>query len=335
LTMIRYLPPKVRDQYARYHGMQHSLDPASGRTREELVRKRQAERFFADIGQPSKPGPDQTYPAVGRCIYCGATSDLTDEHIVPQGLGGTLLLPKSSCRSCAAHTGAIEQRVLRGLLGAPRRILGITGRKRKQKQVVFPVTFVNDDGSAVIESVDISRHPTIIHLPIFGAPRVIRSDPLPLPAYCGVWAMSLVDLAPFRKDKEVNFRSPTIDTLEFCQFLAKIAHGFAAAEVLDLIQPCLPQFVARRFAPDEKFPGCYEHVGGSPVMYPAEPVLHSFRLVLISNTGKQYAAVQLRLFAYLGTPVYTVIIGELARDVTIEQLEARAKLHIFRHRSRS
>jgi hypothetical protein len=39
------------------------------------------------------------YSPVGKCIYCGkvetAQHRLTDEHILPSGLGGDLLLPKS------------------------------------------------------------------------------------------------------------------------------------------------------------------------------------------------------------------------------------------------
>ena len=39
------------------------------------------------------------YKPVGHCIYCGATEDLGKEHILPFGLSGSAILPKSSCRS--------------------------------------------------------------------------------------------------------------------------------------------------------------------------------------------------------------------------------------------
>ena len=35
--------------------------------------------------------------SVGSCIYCGATDQLTDEHIIPLALGGRFVLPDSSC----------------------------------------------------------------------------------------------------------------------------------------------------------------------------------------------------------------------------------------------
>ena len=51
---------------------------------------------------------DVFYPAVGRCIYCGATEPplgarrFTDEHIIPLALGGNLILQEASCTDCAA-----------------------------------------------------------------------------------------------------------------------------------------------------------------------------------------------------------------------------------------
>ncbi len=41
------------------------------------------------------------YQEVGSCIYCGSTDNLSNEHIIPYGLGGNLELPKSSCSRCA------------------------------------------------------------------------------------------------------------------------------------------------------------------------------------------------------------------------------------------
>ena len=45
---------------------------------------------------------------IGRCIYCGATGDLTREHIIPRSIGGTWVLSKASCSDCAAVTRDFE-----------------------------------------------------------------------------------------------------------------------------------------------------------------------------------------------------------------------------------
>jgi hypothetical protein len=48
------------------------------------------------------------FPPVGRCVYCGVYSDkLEMEHVLPFGIAGNaMLLPKSSCRTCASITGS-------------------------------------------------------------------------------------------------------------------------------------------------------------------------------------------------------------------------------------
>src|ERR1700740_3099926 len=54
------------------------------------------------------------YEAANICIYCGkgAPAKLTKEHIVPQGLGGGYILPKSSCEECRIITHAFETTVM-------------------------------------------------------------------------------------------------------------------------------------------------------------------------------------------------------------------------------
>ncbi len=67
------------------------------------------------------PSEKKVYSAIGRCIYCGAENvTLTDEHIIPFGLGGNWILPKSSCKACATITGQFEQFCLRSMLGNTR-----------------------------------------------------------------------------------------------------------------------------------------------------------------------------------------------------------------------
>src|SRR5205814_3072492 len=77
---------------------------------------------------PEVYGPVIQWPIIGECIYCGSTDDLTNEHIVPFGLSGTVGLVKASCKSCAAATSAIEGRLLRGHWRAYRKLLGLKTR---------------------------------------------------------------------------------------------------------------------------------------------------------------------------------------------------------------
>lgn len=70
----------------------------------------------------------QAHPTIGTCIYCGEKKGLSDEHIIPYGLGGKLVLKKASCQSCAKITSNLELRLLRGQWRPYRKILGIESR---------------------------------------------------------------------------------------------------------------------------------------------------------------------------------------------------------------
>jgi hypothetical protein len=70
------------------------------------------------------------YEAVGRCIYCDARADLSDEHIVPFGLGGNLILPRASCPTCSNITSRLERTVLTGPLRSVRVFRGIQSRRK-------------------------------------------------------------------------------------------------------------------------------------------------------------------------------------------------------------
>jgi hypothetical protein len=79
-------------------------------------------------------GMPHYYAPVGRCIYCGDDrSKLTDEHIIPLGLGGVEILPDSSCKRCATITGKFEGTVLRAIYGDFRIRFDLPTRRKKER----------------------------------------------------------------------------------------------------------------------------------------------------------------------------------------------------------
>jgi len=82
-----------------------------------------------------------TYDSVGKCIYCGSTAyaagepshRLGDEHIIPQGIGGKLLLPEASCKNCERITSRLETKCVASLFDPGRLHLGLRGRKSKRR----------------------------------------------------------------------------------------------------------------------------------------------------------------------------------------------------------
>jgi hypothetical protein len=71
-----------------------------------------------------RPNDGRNYDPVWKCIYCSHVHTPIDpcgkEHIIPFSLGGTLVLPRSSCTSCSAKTRAFEQVCARRMFGAYR-----------------------------------------------------------------------------------------------------------------------------------------------------------------------------------------------------------------------
>lgn len=275
---------------------------------------------------------------VGKCIYCGATEftprsgrKLSEEHVVSEGLGGSLVLPEASCESCANKTKRIEGAVLRTLLWAPRRRLKIRGKNRKRNEKLYPVTAIVNDRDVVMH-LPLDDHPTVLFFLVLNVPGILCGRKVGESGIQGVWAQELGQSINKILQRGVStFASATMDTVRFAQLLAKIAHGFAVAELgLDGFSPMLPEFILRTFGQKENWPNCYHVVGGDPRDYAADNALHVLGLGMISANGIIYLVVAIRLFANLGAPVFHVVVGEVNQEqqVRIAALEkARVRTH--------
>ena len=58
------------------------------------------------------PTERNEYGPVGFCIYCKTLGSddnpVTDEHIIPEGMGGPMVLRDASCQDCARVISAAE-----------------------------------------------------------------------------------------------------------------------------------------------------------------------------------------------------------------------------------
>jgi len=117
--------------------------------------------------------PKEVIGSVGVCIYCGAAEgQLSDEHIVPLGLGGIWVLRKASCPNCQNITSAIELDVLRYTLLQARAKLGLPSRHDRQMPGELPL-IVAGKGRQHTILVPVEKHPTILFLPRFKPPAYI------------------------------------------------------------------------------------------------------------------------------------------------------------------
>lgn len=117
-----------------------------------------------------------TYEPINRCIYCGDTSDLRREHILPFGLSGTAVLPRSTCGQCAEITGRIERTVLHGPMWAVRVYRDLKSyRKHKNAPKAYPLTVARGSNEEVVE-LPLENYPILLHFPIFSPPALFNPN---------------------------------------------------------------------------------------------------------------------------------------------------------------
>src|SRR5690349_19283977 len=116
----------------------------------------------------------RTYPPAGVCIYCGSNAGLEDEHIFPYGLGGNLILPKSSCRNCSRRSSAYEGTCQRSMFGPFRMLYEMPTRRKKDRPETLPLKVKHAADQADWSTIDVPREevPFLILLPEFPMPEL-------------------------------------------------------------------------------------------------------------------------------------------------------------------
>jgi hypothetical protein len=244
---------------------------------------------------------------IGRCIYCGATGNLSDEHVIPFGLAGEWVLRHASCATHRDVTSRFERTVLRGPINIPRTIMGIRTRRKKERPRSLSLT-VLVDGQEKELSFDPADHPGFFAMPVFQPPGRLE----------GVAVQGIrkpVDfVVPYRKARYPNpgaslgaaaARVPFPDLIALARLLAKIGYGFAVACLgLEAVgaNGCLPSIL-----------GVSEDIGewvgciSDPKLTTEEGV---HQAVLRQHDGLWVC--HLRLLAGLQLPEYVVVVSDVA-----------------------
>lgn len=252
---------------------------------------------------------------VGTCIYCGSTAGrLTDEHIIPQGLGGTLVLEKASCDPCAQVTSRFEMDALRGFLDHGRQALGIKGRKshKRKPQESVPQTFLLSDEALRKGAASPEQSVRVMHLPVFVLPAFLDPDrPISIREGIEVMAIATATFGPaensvVREPGAVGMQfNDRMNVVAFGRMLAKIAHGYHVA-VHGLFpleeSPLVPIILGKRWDA-HNWIGNTEH---EPL--PSDrPALHLLQhLPLEADGGIAGMAVRIKLFASFPSPNYAL-----------------------------
>jgi hypothetical protein len=181
------------------------------------------------------------YRPANKCIYCGCvTNDLRREHVIPYSLGGTFVLPRSSCATHAEVTSRFELTVARDMYGLDRAFSGAPSRKpgthEKRLSRTLDVRGVKTTGEEVsisVKQIDMPRALIWIEMPSPGFLRGMDPTLNESVTYQGNYAITQkgINLRERYGLLSLRVESSPMNHAAFARLLAKIGHAFTAAEL--------------------------------------------------------------------------------------------------------
>lgn len=255
-----------------------------------------------------------TYTAVGSCIYCGSTNSLSDEHIIPYGLGGNLILPKSSCNKCASITSKSELKVMNGSMLAVRILREIQSRSNYGKAPkTYPILLKFKNEIQEIQ-VSIENYPAIVSFPIFSEPNFWE---------CNEGGMEGINLTgvtniSFGSNPEDILRKYSADSFsipirtdhptDFARMVAKIAFSTAVAIGAFKKNNHLNSYVLPAIVGKKDNIGRWVGTFKDPVISSKH---HLHRVLIHRDLENKLLIGDVQLFSDSDTPRYCVILGEI------------------------
>ena len=144
----------------------------------------------------------------GRCIYCGATEGLSDEHILSFGLAGdSLILPSASCSGCQQATSKVETICLRHMWWPFRTQAGVPSRTAAPENFSLKRMRVNEYDAERDEIVDYTQL-SMEDVPVEQYPIFYQTFEFPEPGVtAGRLASRDLSYSMWCKLEEQNFRA--------------------------------------------------------------------------------------------------------------------------------
>lgn len=255
---------------------------------------------------------NHTYNPVGACIYCGsAAGPLQDEHIVAYGLGGKLILPKSSCAACATTTSQIEQHCLRGIFLPARAHLKLPSRRNRPKTLPVDVEIAD---ATTRHDLPIANHPGYLFSFAYDRPYVLDGfEPMRLRRGGRISTRNLNEDQNRRLDSlkgKVHLPAGFNADL-FARMLAKIALSYAVAErYFGTFRPLVRDAILNSSPEDMFFV-----VGGITDPLPGAGnirfAIEEREVISTAYRRRRLLVVNFQLFADYDMPTYQIVVGEL------------------------
>jgi hypothetical protein len=270
---------------------------------------------------------NKKYPPANVCIYCGSAQSLSDEHILPFGLAGDcLVLQKASCTACSKATGAAENRCLRHMWLPIRTQLGVPTRSKLRPSTMSLKRIRVDEydrkndrivryTKLSMNDIPVENYPVYYQAYKFPTPGLvasrINSEEIEFATWCKLDTSKTSNA--ILADRE-GFSLGPCNPDSFCKMLAKIAHAYTVAELgNDRFLPFLSGYCRGVNFDRLQFIGC---VPGNDA---TEDSLHTIDLSTIQNGHMQFLVSDIRLFAFMNTPTYRVIVGSVEHSQYLAQ----------------
>lgn len=254
--------------------------------------------------------------AIDRCIYCGSRDQLSDEHVVPFALGGTLVLSRASCESCRVKTGSIEQRLLRNHWWPYRQRLRLPTRRPVEQPTHVPVKLFHPSREPVDALLPVDQHNVFLVFQ-FDPPSILQGRVRPeVPFGRNVLLKPVGEPPRFVEiDGQRHSIGPeerveipvNLDAADVTRFLAKVAHGYAISR--RGLQACAEYYLSPIILGGGE--GALTYIGNSApsILGPRLPgsTLHA----LLDRVNGEYLTVLIQLFRDQGDPppIYEVVVG--------------------------
>lgn len=259
---------------------------------------------------------------LGRCLYCERTDSLSEEHVIPFGIGGRFIIPAASCPACSTVTSEFERRVLRGFMAAARAVAGFPTRRPKERPAAIPVTVTHFTGSAT-HLVPVEAATALLPLPLFEVPGVLASrnpggDILLIGHETIRFGIDPAVMAGALEAEEIVLQG-SWDIVSFARMLVKIGVGFASAACgpLPLEDVPLLGFLQTGDTREVSHWLGSAHVAVSPGL---EGATHTAVLRVSdhpTDASTRLVSVQIKLFANSGAQGYEVVVASADRSSAV------------------
>lgn len=257
------------------------------------------------------------YEPIGHCIYCGSTNNLSDEHIVPYGLGGNLILPLSSCKNCSNITSKFELAVLRGSMQPARVYCEIQSRNKHESAPNKYSLVVERNNEIETIEVPLNDYPILVTFPIFSVPGYLKDDKRTKGILLDGSATISFGTHPEDVIKKFNATRLVIKPAgdkptDFARMIAKIAFSMAVATGAFGCIDYSKSFVLPAILGESDDIGHWVGTITEPIR---SAKYHTNRVIIYPDEEKGLLIGDVQIFSNSETPRYGVILSELNKNI--------------------